>query len=323
MKMKRWQVNTVLVVIAFILGLLVAPSKEGDTSYKYTNMELINHDSMFWVNEEGIARDRNKIEISEDKSSYTVDIELPSIGETVTLDISVIEYRILQDGDYVMVHYVFDTDKDEISYVQFIRDEKGRLDVEYDKPIVVLDAGHGGFDLGEGSNELWIEKELNLLMTMKMKELLEKGGIRVVLTRSEDEYISLYERCEISNYVEPELFISNHINKYNGWASGIDVIYSLKSDKSFANDLAESIAKAGLEVKNVHYRRDTDHPELDYYSLHHNSDSKSYIIEYGYADYEMDAAIIDEKWEDMVEYASEFIIRYVNPEPTPNNHIKN
>lgn len=322
MKMKQWQVNVVIVVIAFLLGFFVAPSKNGKLNYVYGNMELINHDSILWVNEVGIAGDQNKTEVDEEESSYTVDIELLSIGETVTLDISDIEYKILQEGDHVMVHYVFDTDEDKVLHVQFIRDKKGRLDIEYTNPVVVLDAGHGGFDLGEGSNELWIEKELNLIMTMKMKELLEEGGIRVILTRSEDKYLTLYDRCEISNYVEADLFISNHINKFKGWSSGIDIIYSLKSDKSFANELAEAIAKAGLEVNNIHYRRDTDHPELDYYSLHHNIDSESYIIEYGYADYEMDAAIIDENWEEMVENAAEVIIRYFNPETVPINRME-
>ena len=319
MEMKRWQINLSLVVIAFLLGFFVASSNDGNISHVYGNMELINHDSILWVNEEGIVTDTIEYRTGKEELVYSVDIELPSISEIVTLDISIIEYKVLRDGDPVMIHYVYDTDEDQILHVQFIRDEKGRLEIDFTRPLVVLDAGHGGFDEGEGSNGLWLEKDLNLKMTLIMKKLLEEGGIRVVLTRSEDEYVTLYDRCELSNYIESDMFISNHINRYNGWASGIDVIYSLKSDETFAYSLAESISKAGLEVHKVHYRRDIDHPELDYYFLHHNNDSPSYIIEYGYADYEPDAVIIYEKWEEMVEYASEVVIRYIFPEPVLTN----
>ncbi len=320
--MKRWQTSVVLILIAFFLGFFIASSKSGNTSYVFGNMDLINNDDILWVNEEGIVVDINKSGILEGERGYTVDMELPSISETVTLDISIIEYKVLLRGDPVLIHYVYDTDDDKILHAQFIRDEKGRLDIGFTRPLVVLDAGHGGFDNGDGSNGLWLEKEMNLKMTLMMKKLLEEGGIRVVLTRSKDEYVTLYDRCELSNYIEADMFISNHINKYNGWLSGIDVIYGLKSEESFANVLAEEISKAGLKVRSVYYRRHTDHPELDYYFLHHNNDSESYIIEYGYADNESDAKIIYENWEEMVENASKTIIRYVFPEPMPVNKME-
>lgn len=316
--MKRWQINTVLVVMSFLLGLIVAPSKDVDSTYRYGIMDFINHDRILWGNEAGIIGVLHKNEESDDVS-YFVDVELLSIGENVKLEISEIEYKILFYDDTVMVHYVFDTDEDKLLYAQLIRDENGRLDIDFKKPVVVLDAGHGGFDKGDGSNELWLEKDMTLKMTMMMKEYLEKGGIRVVLTRIEDKYITLYDRCAVSNYVEPDMFISNHINRFDGWSSGIDVLYSLKSDESFAYELAEAISKAGMGIHSVNYRRDIDHPELDYYLLHHNNDSESYIIEYGYADYEPDAAIIAERWDDMVEYASQAVIRRIFSEPVITN----
>ena len=319
--MKNWRVNFIIIVISFLLGFFVASSKSGNTSQVFGNMNLINHDSILWVNEEGIVSATKDIGSGDGETAYTADIELQSISETATLDISIIEYKILRRGDPVMVHYVYDTDEDKIVHMQFIRDEKGRLQTGLNRPVVVLDAGHGGFDLGEGSNDLWLEKDLNLKMTLMMKKFLEEGGIRVVLTRSEDEYVTLYDRCELSNYIEADMFISNHINKYNGWLSGIDIIYSLKADESFALDLAQAISKAGLEVRSVHYRKDTDHPELDYYFVHHNNDSESYIVEYGYADYEPDAIIINENWEEMVEYASRAILRHFFTEPVPINSM--
>ncbi|SHJ11377.1 N-acetylmuramoyl-L-alanine amidase [Dethiosulfatibacter aminovorans DSM 17477] len=317
--MKNWRSTFIIIVISFLLGFFTASSKSENTSHVFGNMNLINHDSILWINEEGIVSGTNETGAGEDETAYTVDIELQSISETVKLDISIIEYKILRRGDPVMVHYVYDTEKDEILYVQFIRDEKGRLELGLTRPVVVLDAGHGGFDDGEGSNGLWLEKELNLKITLLMKKLLEEGGIRVVLTRSKDEYVTLYDRCELSNYIEADMFISNHINKYNGWLSGIDILYSMKADESFAYDMADTISKAGLEVRSVHFRRDTDHPELDYYFVHHNNDSESYIVEYGYADNEHDAIIINENWEEMAEYAADAILRHFFHGPVPMN----
>ena len=55
--------------------------------------------------------------------------------------------------------------------------------------IVILDAGHGAPDYGTESSSGTTEQELNLTITLKLQQLLEQSGTKVVLTRSDDNGI--------------------------------------------------------------------------------------------------------------------------------------
>lgn len=92
---------------------------------------------------------------------------------------------------------------------------KGVVDIEpADKSIgniVVLDAGHGGYDSGAvygGYNE----KDVTLDITRKVQEYLTAAGINVYMVRSEDRFVALAERVEVSNAVNPKIFVSIHVN---------------------------------------------------------------------------------------------------------------
>jgi N-acetylmuramoyl-L-alanine amidase len=77
--------------------------------------------------------------------------------------------------------------------------------------VVVLDAGHGGYDSGAvygGYNE----KDITLDITRKVQEYLAAAGINVYMVRSEDRFISLAERVEVTNAVDPKIFVSIHVN---------------------------------------------------------------------------------------------------------------
>ncbi|MBX5438022.1 MAG: N-acetylmuramoyl-L-alanine amidase [Thermoflavifilum sp.] len=81
------------------------------------------------------------------------------------------------------------------------------------KFIVVLDAGHGGSDVGaRGSFSL--EKNVALAITLKLGKLLEQTqpDVQVVYTRTTDTYPALYERAALANKVHADLFISIHCN---------------------------------------------------------------------------------------------------------------
>lgn len=80
---------------------------------------------------------------------------------------------------------------------------------------VVLDAGHGGYDPGAVSfNGKYQEKNFVLDITKRLKKLINKKypDVNVVLTRSDDTFIPLDERGNISNKAGADLFISIHVN---------------------------------------------------------------------------------------------------------------
>jgi len=78
---------------------------------------------------------------------------------------------------------------------------------------IVLDPGHGGRDVGAIGRRLRIrEKNIALTLARKIKGFLETAGIRVIMTRDSDVYVSLPKRAHIANRSGADLFVSIHLN---------------------------------------------------------------------------------------------------------------
>jgi N-acetylmuramoyl-L-alanine amidase len=78
------------------------------------------------------------------------------------------------------------------------------------RPLVVIDAGHGGHDPGAVGGG-FDEKTLTLGLAEALRdELLRAGGIRVAMTRSDDSFLVLEERAEIARQLGADLFLSIH-----------------------------------------------------------------------------------------------------------------
>jgi len=78
---------------------------------------------------------------------------------------------------------------------------------------VVLDPGHGGHDQGTRSKAGMLEKDLVLDVTTRLAELLRtRLGTDVLLTRSDDTFLSLEERTRLANEAKADLFLSIHAN---------------------------------------------------------------------------------------------------------------
>jgi N-acetylmuramoyl-L-alanine amidase len=89
-----------------------------------------------------------------------------------------------------------------------------------DKFIVVLDAGHGGHDPGNLGNG-YLEKNIALAIVLKVGELLEKNqDIEVIFTRDDDTFVDLFERGEIANEANANLFVSVHCDSHSSDANG-------------------------------------------------------------------------------------------------------
>ena len=103
------------------------------------------------------------------------------------------------------------------------------------------------------------EKEINLAVVLKLKELLEEQGIRVVLTRDKDIFMKLEERVQIANGERADLFISIHCNYYEKDSSiyGLECYYckSGEEGKHYAEKIMETIEE--LLYKPVYIRKAT------------------------------------------------------------------
>lgn len=82
--------------------------------------------------------------------------------------------------------------------------------------VVVLDAGHGGWEPGAGGVNGKFEKDITLAVALKVGEYIEQNipDLKVVYTRTEDEYVSLADRGRIANENGGDLFVSIHANSF-------------------------------------------------------------------------------------------------------------
>ena len=78
--------------------------------------------------------------------------------------------------------------------------------------VVVLDAGQGGHDEGATGTSGLHEKDLVLDVTRKLAARLKRLGVKVILTRKEDRFLSLEERTAVANDARADLFVSIHAN---------------------------------------------------------------------------------------------------------------
>lgn len=101
--------------------------------------------------------------------------------------------------------------------------------------IIVLDAGHGGWDNGTSSADgRYREKDMNLSILLKLKALLDQEeDITVYCTRTTDCFIALSDRIALANNLNADFFLSIHCNNayQNPNANGTEVLYT-----EFQND---------------------------------------------------------------------------------------
>lgn len=119
------------------------------------------------------------------------------------------------------------------------------------KMRIVVDAGHGGWDLGTVGRRGLLEKDLVLEIAERLGKLLESRiGADVIYTRNDDNYIPLDERAEIANESQADLFVSVHAN-YSDLPSarGVETYYtntfSAPGSKAAGSKDADSHALTG------------------------------------------------------------------------------
>ena len=101
------------------------------------------------------------------------------------------------------------------------------------KPLIMIDAGHGGADPGAVGAGRLREKNITLAAAKELKRQLEATGrYRVALTRSNDQYLKLYTRVSLARTHEADLFISLHADSIDKPAVRGASIYTLSNKAS-------------------------------------------------------------------------------------------
>lgn len=146
-------------------------------------------------------------------------------------------------------------------------------------PLVVIDPGHGGKDLGTHSFNAprYEEKAVTLATAYFLQNYLREMGFRTVMTRHDDRFVALQDRATVANTLQADLFVSLHYNSAEREeAEGIEVFYfpsekdhqrSEKSKKLAASVLKEVIRETkaksrGVKKENFAVIRETKMPAI-------------------------------------------------------------
>lgn len=156
--------------------------------------------------------------------------------------------------------------------------------------IIIVDAGHGGIDSGANRTGIF-EKNINLAVSLQLKEALHQYGAKTVLSRQTDIELSpecdnekirgryhrdLAARVELAEESDANLFISIHANAVaNARRHGAEVFFSAKSKESKA--LANYIQAELCKVTQTNYTA----AAADYFVLRRNT-IPAVLIEVGY-----------------------------------------
>ncbi len=129
-------------------------------------------------------------------------------------------------------------------------------------PVIIIDAGHGGFDGGAVAPDGTIEKDINLKISLYLQEYLELSGFETVMTRYEDISLEddglntirqkktsdIHNRLKLMNDTRNALFISIHQNKYHVEKyRGLQVFYSPDFSEE-SSELARNIQENVTEI---------------------------------------------------------------------------
>jgi N-acetylmuramoyl-L-alanine amidase len=120
----------------------------------------------------------------------------------------------------------------------------------------VLDAGHGGWDLGTVGRKGLLEKDLVLDIVQRLGGMIEKRlGAEVIYTRQDDSYLPLEKRAEIANVAKAGLFLSVHANYSDlATARGVETYYtqtysSLKARTTDGDAVLTNVDWTGIDIR--------------------------------------------------------------------------
>lgn len=202
--------------------------------------------------------------------------------------------------------------------------------VKVDRPLVVIDAGHGGWDSGavgyDDDGEVVVrECDANLAIALRVQHYLVKNNVDVIMTRQTNKALGttemedLLSRCKIANDADATLFVSIHNNSFTEpTATGTEILYADTdskinygvTSKTMAQNIITPLVKAtGLQNRGLH-----DSPKMVVLG---RTEMPSVLIECAFVSNPSDREILtdDSEIDDMGYAIAEGIIKTINQLP--------
>ncbi|MCX6845550.1 MAG: N-acetylmuramoyl-L-alanine amidase [Verrucomicrobia bacterium] len=139
---------------------------------------------------------------------------------------------------------------------------------------VIIDAGHGGHDVGGQWGRVY-EKHLALDTATRLEKHLKRMGYRTVMTRRGDYFLTLPQRCQIANRYRDAIFVSVHFNyTWKQDVSGLETFYFNSEGQKIANQ---------VQNRMIRYTRSVDRNEkfARFYVIR-NTKMPSILVEGGF-----------------------------------------
>ena len=195
-----------------------------------------------------------------------------------------------------------------------------------EKPIIIIDSGHGGEDGGATGVDGTLEKDINLSISNKLKEFFLQGGFEVKTVREEDKSVcddglqtvkerkksDIHNRLDMINSDQRNIAISIHQNKFEqSKYSGTQTFYSPNGDDSKA--LADCIQKAVVAFLQPDNTRECKKADKNIYLLY-NAKVPSVIVECGFLSNEAELnKLKDSDYQNKMAYSIYFgFLQYYN-----------
>ena len=194
-----------------------------------------------------------------------------------------------------------------LSPAVFERGPSAEVMLPVENKIIVIDAGHGGFDPGKEGSSGGDEKDINLSIASYLQQYLEQSGANVIMTRTDDSALGTTKKEDMSkrrSLIEDsgaDISISVHQNSYSGaGVSGAQVFYYENSAEG--KKLAEA-----LQAELVSYADPENHREAkantSYYLLK-KTEVPIAIVECGFlSNWEEAAKLQDDGYQSRIAWA--------------------
>ena len=163
------------------------------------------------------------------------------------------------------------------------------------KPIICLDAGHGGYDPGAVKGKREEEDDALKLVLAIGKKLARDYTVSVVYTRKTDIYESPSKKAQDSDDANADLFVSIHRNSASPTGEGYETLVFENSGvkKELANKLNKRMAGIGFKNRGTKVRKDL--------TVLKKTDAPSVLLEVGFISSAKDNKLFDEKFNKIVD----------------------
>ena len=185
--------------------------------------------------------------------------------------------------------------------------------------VVCIDAGHGGNDTGCVGIDGSYEKDDVLMLAKLVVKALEEKGVKVVTTRTTDEWVDLYDRPVFANMQHADIFVSIHRNSlendtvtkgFEAWICNEDS----ENSEELANMIMDNLEQVGIS-KNRGVKKGTQGSYDENYRVNSASAMPSVLLEMGFMSSSKDNQLYKDNAKAYAEAFADAIIQWSSDKP--------